>query len=61
MKTYMHNSKQGDVVLINESVNKILANAMKNKNNQNLPNKVHIFGFILVILKLCINISYYLK
>ncbi|RGB28937.1 hypothetical protein C1646_672845 [Rhizophagus diaphanus] len=39
MKTYMHNSKQGDVVLINESVNKILANAMKNKNNQNLPNK----------------------
>jgi hypothetical protein len=46
MKTYMHNSKQGDVVLINESVNKILANAMKNKNNQNLPKKVHIFGFI---------------
>ncbi len=40
MKTYMHNSQQGDVVLINESVNKILANVMKNKNNQNLPKKV---------------------
>ncbi|CAG8627269.1 14324_t:CDS:10 [Funneliformis mosseae] len=39
MKTYMHNSKQGDVVLINESVNKILANVMRNENNQNLPKK----------------------
>ena len=45
MKTYMHNSKQGDIVLINESVNKILANAMKNTNNQNLPKKVTILFF----------------
>ena len=36
----MHNSKQGDVMLINESVNKILANVMKGENSQNLPKKV---------------------
>jgi len=36
-------------VLINESVNKILASAMKNKNNQNLPKKVFNLGFIFLV------------